>query len=559
MTSNPSTSIATISPLSILKAVWEHKYLCLILWLLMTSVAVYVVHRLPAVYRAETAILVESQRIPERYVSATVDPDLLDRLNALSAQILSASRLTGIIEKYDLYREERKRLDLEEILAKMRADITIKPDRVLVGHSTVFRVSFQGPNPVVVAQVANQIGTFFIDENLRQRETEAAGTSEFLESQLAQAKKRLEEQEAMLSQYKLSHNGELPQQENALLSSLGQVKVQLMGVQDALNRTQQNKTILEASLTSAQSAAESFKQMASAAPSEASAEASNTLGVTASVAQPQRTSDKLAAQLEALMIRYTPNHPEVRRVKAELQRALNAEALMSAATPEPARTETTETKSPAVAAKPVRPISPEVAQSLAANRDRIDSLKLQIATANKETSDLNKEREDILRNLASIEARIDKLPVREQQLAAVTRDYETTKAAYQSLLDKKLASDVAADMEKRQKAERFVPLEAARVPEKPIKPKRELLIAGGCLFSLALSMAVAIGLEFRKGVLLGEWELPDSVVVLGRIPVIVSPVGSPGRMSRRWALAFAVVTVLLTGTGVGVYLGWVKL
>jgi polysaccharide chain length determinant protein (PEP-CTERM system associated) len=511
-----STAVANISPLSVVKAVWDHKYLCAAVWLALASASVYVIHRLPAVYRAETAILVESQHIPERYVSATVTPDLQDRLNVLSEQVLSGTRLSEMIEKYDLYKEDRKRLVREELLAKMRSDITIKPTRAGVSGPGAFRISFQGPNPVIVAQVANQIGSFFIDENIRQRANEAEGTSEFLQHQLSEAKTRLEQQEGMLSQYKLAHRGELPEQENALLSSIGQTKVQLVGVQDALNRAQQNKVMLESSLSNAQVASLSAAQMLNGAPS---ADPSAIAGSGVPAPQPQKESDRLKAQLASLTIRYGPQHPEVRRTQAELQRALDAEALAVSSSPGKDHRETTAAKAGA-APGPSRQMASGTAQSLAINHERIDALKAQIAAADKEIEALNNERRGIQLNLSSLEAHIENLPLREQQLAAVTRDYETTKAAYQSLLDKKLAADVAADMEKRQKAERFVQLEAARPPEKPIKPKRELLAVGACLLALALSMTLAASLEFRKGVLLGEWELPASVTILGRIPVM---------------------------------------
>jgi len=551
-----STTIANISPLSVAKAVWDHKYLCAALWVALTCGSVYVIYRLPAVYRAETAILVESQHIPERYVSATVTPDLQDRLNVLSEQVLSASRLNEMIEKYDLYKQDRKRLVREELLAKMRSDITIKPSRAGVSGPGAFRISYQGPNPVIVAQVANQIGSFFIDENIRQRATEAEGTSEFLEHQMSEAKKRLEEQEGMLSQYKLAHSGELPEQENALLSTIGQTKVQLVGVQDALNRAQQNKIMLESSLSNAQ-ASTSVSQTLSATPSTEPSEAG---GSEAPAPQPQKESQRLTTQLAALTIRYGPQHPEVRRIKAELQRALDAEALAESPSTEPEHSETANAKAPAAASGRLRQIPSGAAPGLPMHHERIDNLKVQIATADREIEGLNNERRSIQLNLSSLEKHIENLPLREQQLASVTRDYETTKAAYQSLLDKKLAADVAADMEKRQKAERFVPLEIARVPEKPIKPQRQLLAAGAALFALALSMALGAALEFRKGVMLGEWELPGSVTILGRIPVMAPhPVAIWHAKFRRGPVVLTFIAMAFTGTKAAVCLGFLKL
>jgi uncharacterized protein involved in exopolysaccharide biosynthesis len=333
--------------------------------------------------------------------------------------------------------------------------------------------------------------------------------------------------------------------------------VQLVGVQDALNRAQQNKVMLESSLSNAQAASTPVTQTLNATPYTESSEVG---GSAAPALQPQTESQRLTTQLAALTIRYGPQHPEVRRIKAELQRALDAEAPVASSTTAPENGETPAVKVPGVASGRLRQIPAAAAPGLAMNHERIDNLKVQIAAADKEIEGLNNERHSIQLNLSSLEGHIENLPLREQQLASVTRDYETTKAAYQSLLDKKLAADVAADMEKRQKAERFVPLEIARVPEKPIKPKRQLLAAGAGLFALALSMALGAALEFRKGVLLGEWELPGSVTILGRIPLMAPhPVAIWHAKFRRGPVVLTIIAMAFAGTKVGVCLGFLKL
>jgi uncharacterized protein involved in exopolysaccharide biosynthesis len=191
--------------------------------------------------------------------------------------------------------------------------------------------------------------------------------------------------------------------------------------------------------------------------------------------------------------------------------------------------------------------------------ERIAALRGQIANWDREIQGLERERQKVLVDISGLQARVSRLPLREQELASVTRDYENTRANYRSLLDKKLAADVAANMERRQKAERFVMLEMARKPERPIKPNRPILYAAGTIVCLVLAMAAAIGSELKKGILLGEWELPAGVVVLGRVPPIhatrEAPV--PPRYTRLiWATALVAVVACLLGTGV--YSGWLK-
>jgi uncharacterized protein involved in exopolysaccharide biosynthesis len=114
-------------------------------------------------------------------------------------------------------------------------------------------------------------------------------------------------------------------------------------------------------------------------------------------------------------------------------------------------------------------------------------------------------------------------------MSGLTRDYEMTKKNYESLLEKNMAASMASDMEKRQKAERFVMIDRARLPEKPERPKRGLLTAAACILALGLAIAAGVAREYAGNVVLGDWEIPENVTVLGRIPPIQLEAGRGGR------------------------------
>jgi succinoglycan biosynthesis transport protein ExoP len=138
----------------------------------------------------------------------------------------------------------------------------------------------------------------------------------------------------------------------------------------------------------------------------------------------------------------------------------------------------------------------------------------------KQIEDAEAERVRVLREMAALEARMRQLPVREQQMTGLLRDYEISKANYQSLLNKQLAARMATEMERNQKSERFTVLDSARIPEKPVRPDRTVLSGAGWLIGLVLSIGAAFAVELRRNVLLGEWELPEGTPVLGRVPRI---------------------------------------
>ncbi|HZS49328.1 MAG TPA: GNVR domain-containing protein [Bryobacterales bacterium] len=551
------------SPVSLLHTLWTRKFSILAIWALVTAGVIAAVRRLPAVYKAEAVVLVESQRIPEKYVPSTVNADLQERLNTISQQILSSSQLWQIIEKFNLYPEARKTLSQDEIVQRMRSDIGISIDsRWRKDRPGAFRISYIGSVPTVVSQVANYISGLFIDENIRTRESQAEGTSQFLEDQLAQAKARLEEQESKLSEYKMKYNGELPQQENTLAAALGQFQMQLQGLQESISRTEQQKLMLENAIESARTSLDALSQTSAAAAPES-------LGPnSASPAAPaEKRSDRLRAELDALRMRYTEDHPDIKLAKAELARELRQEAARAAAASPPAAASPQEKTSSAadLSAKL------QMEQTLNRERERVENLEVQLKATAKDLDSLEAERRRVVQSISAYQARIERLPIREQQLAAVSRDYEISKATYRSLLDKKLAANVAADMERRQQPERFTMLEAAKAPERPLKPDRLLLSALGSVLGLFLGVTFAVGAQVRKNVLLGEWELPAGVWVLGRVPTIDPNIADRPRTNRqraedgrgrqpktRWVLAFSTILLMLGAmAAAGIYFGWV--
>jgi polysaccharide biosynthesis transport protein len=550
-----------LSPLSIARMLWKRKVTTLVLCAIGLMVTAVVVYRLPAVYKAEALILVDSQKIPEKYVSSTVNTDVGDRLATINQQIMSTSRLLKIIQNFDLYHQERQTSVQEEIIERMRADIKVETIKGWTGgRPGAFRVSYEGKIPSIVAEVTNQLANLYIEENLKTRETQAEGTAEFIDSQLEQAKKSLDEQEAKVSQFKQQYNGTLPQQENSLLSSMSSLRVQLQGNQDAINRAQQNKLMLETALATAEASAEALVRLYQPRPTAATASPASEPRPSGSGLS-RKPSEALEAQLELLRGRYTDDHPEIRRVRLEIDRLKQLEqqeAQKGAARNAAAASEPKPTKDkPTVAPTPDNAPAPLPTRELLQERERVANLKAQLTNVKRDMELQTADRERISKALASYQSRVDTLPLVEQKMAALTRDYENSKANYKSLLDKKMSAGMATDMERRQKSERFTIIDPARAPAKPFKPNRPLLAGMGAVLSLALGLLAGFGLEFKKQALLGEWELPGDVTVLGRVPRIdMSIDGSAGNLKLLRLALVSVAVLSIPVAAAGVYFLW---
>lgn len=328
----------TNSPLSIVRMVWKQKIYVVVVWIVISIAGAAFVMKLKPTYAAETLILVDSQKIPDRYVATTVSSDVQDRLATLSQEILSSTRLKKIIDDYSLYAEYRSTLGTEEIVDLMRRDVDVKLEKGWSGNRPgAFRIAYQGPNPQIVAAVANRLASLYIDENLKVRELQAEGTSDFLDAQLGDAKKKLDELEAEVSRYKIAHNGELPQQENEISTTLARLQTQLQGTQDAVGHAQQNKLMFDTEVSTTQAALTALMKV-SELPVAARNDDEGGAGPYVTAAEPLRRSQILEAQLKTLRERYSEAHPEVKRVMAELAEAKAAEARLTPAPAPPTRT-----------------------------------------------------------------------------------------------------------------------------------------------------------------------------------------------------------------------------
>jgi uncharacterized protein involved in exopolysaccharide biosynthesis len=587
-------------PLSIARAVWKRKLWVLLVWAAVSAVTFVWVMRLPSVYRAESLVLIEGQRIPERYVPATVNDELSNRLSMLTQQIKSYVSLLETVEKFDLYREERKVMVEEEIITRMRADVDIK---IVQGWSRdtfpAFTISYQGTNPALVAEVANWLTTKFYNENLKLREGQAKGTQQFLDSQLDQARLDLEQQEKVLKDFRERYHGELPAQTSALMGRLNRLELQFRGVQDSLRNAEQQKVMLANSLASAQNSLATFRELSS---QEASPSQPGRPGATAG--PPPSDLQRAQAVLAGLRLRYSEDHPDVARLRSQIAmmeqaaaagktttEKAAAEALAAAETAASGETASGATAAGATAAgsgaesdstAPAGAVRPSLslATMLQEHEDRVRNIQVQTQLLTEEQTSLEKEKARILADMGDSQRRVEALPLVDQEFAKVTRDYDNSRANYHKLLNQKKEADLAFNMETLQKAERFVILDKPRVPSKPIKPKREALIGMGCLGGLALGVMLGFALELRRGVLLGEWELPEGYTVLGRVPPIKLAVAGkqerfapPDAKRSRWPKARVTVrlrspakrlvvapTILLCVLGAlvatSIYTGW---
>jgi len=460
---------------------------------------------LPKEYRANTVILVRAQKVAESYVRSTIVEPATDRLNTISQEILSRTRLEKIIKEFNLYPDKVNKLHMEEIVEIMKKKIDVK-----VRRPDAFSISFEGRDPVTVMNVTNKLASMFIEENLKLRESKVEGTSQFINRELQAVESSLKKKDEMLRRYKEKNLGQLPQQLEANLRLLDRLQEQYRTTSENLRAAEDRMVLLQGQIE--QKVDERVeRKRSSATPSGKRSIAQRELGL----------EDSLVTQLNALKrdlanaeAKYTGNHPDVadlRRKIADLVSKIKKQGEER----ERRLNDLRESEEKMVADSNLDVLSAE--SGFAAER-LIFQYKSQLTDTQAEVRRFRGELESLKEEIALYQKRIEDTPKREQEMVNLTRDYDLLKGQFQSLMDKKYSAQMAENLERKQQSEQFMVLDPARLPEKPFKPNLYGLLGLGAL----LGLGIGFGLTWvRESMDRSFYEVSDVEAYL-KLPVVAT-------------------------------------
>jgi polysaccharide chain length determinant protein (PEP-CTERM system associated) len=484
---------------------------------------------LPARYKSTTLILVEEPAMPKNYVEPNVNDNLQDRLQSITQQILSRTRLLLIIDKLHLYQGERQPSTPDGRVEKMRkdiGDIELVKDPQTQGI-TAFRINYSAPDPHIAQQVTSELTNLFIDENLKVQQQESENTTQFIESQLETARASLADQDARVRAFQAAHEGELPTEEATNLQILSGLQAQLQNEQDALATARQQSVFHQSLIEQYRALNGTHRTTAPGSPS----------GLEAIDQQ----LDKLQSRLQELKTRYTDQYPEVQQVKAEIADTEKTREQMIASLKKPPDGKEQNTIGQA-----------QVIEDPAQNAPLLQ-LQGQFKADQLEISNRQAAIENLKSRINLYQARLSGEPAVGQQLADLTRGYEQSQQNYNELLKKENDSQMATSMEQMQQGERFMMIDPPSLPLRPDFPNRLKMCEAGLGAGVALGLLVVVLLEFRDDRLYSEREIEKliSVPVICEIPEIPDPSDTRRkklRMALGWAMAALVVSAILSGS-----------
>jgi polysaccharide chain length determinant protein (PEP-CTERM system associated) len=419
-------------------------------------VAYWVAMALPNIYTSYATVLVEPQSVNKDIVQAGVqDSDINERLHIMSAQILSRPRLSAIIDKVGLYKDESTYMLREEVINLMRSRIRVEPvipelERQQVRTRDVaineFQIFFDDYDAKTARDVAQLLGNDFIESHIDSRVVVSQKGLEFIQGELGRLAEQIQDVEGQIAKVKNENSGKLPED--------------LDPNQRRLERILGDRAISQRELAEATSDEGFYRSQVAQAAAYAAPNDD---------ASPARRLDLLKLTLTDMRSRgYTEKHPDIVKTKAEVEELEKTVAQLKQKS----------------ADEPSGSLVEQQAQA-----------SLKRATLRREQAQAEIER---LQDLADeVQGLINATPAVAEQLDGLKREYEHLFTSFQDFSKRQLEASVQAQLERRQLGEQFRVIEAAFIAPGPSSPNRVVIIVLGAVFGIFFGAGIGLLLEVR--------------------------------------------------------------
>jgi polysaccharide biosynthesis transport protein len=520
-------------------------------WLIFLSIFLcwiigWIVGRLiPASYVSEAIIGIQQQEVPEQYVEPNVNnSDLQNRVQTMTQQILSRPRLQSTIDRFHLYPETHGLTSLlqpADPVERMRKDIKIElvaPEKTagrVTPPPTAFKIHYAANSSELAQRVNSELTSMFIEENLKSQQQLSQSTTDFLSSELANARTKLDQQEAKVRDFKAKHFGDLPSQVQTNVQILSGLQGQLQSAQVSLDSARQQGLYLE-----------SIQQQYNSAEKEQSTSESSVSSVAL-----EKELINMRVRLADERSKYTEDYPDIVSLKDKIAKMEAMKKQMDEATASRRKSDNPSGKS---SNNPSDNPSDKSDDNVAAvdevrpgSLTPIMQIRSQIKANELQTKNFQKRVDDLEQEISQYRARLNLTPETEQELADVSRGYDESKTNYDSLLKKQDQSQLATSLEQRQQGGQFSILDPSSLPDAPAIPIGLICSLGGLALGIFFGFGLAAFGEMTNVRVRQESDLIEILParVLVGIPHLAVPGEQERRIFRRRLEISAVVGMLL--------------
>lgn len=514
---------------------------------------------LPSIYRSSATILIEEQDIPPDMVRAAVTSFAVQRIQTISQRVMTRNNLMEIIEKYKLYTRDKRTKTTEEIVAAMRTDIKLEtisadvmdPSRGTPTKATIaFTVSFDGESPGQTQKVASELTNLFLNENLKTRTQQAEDTYSFLKEEADKLEGQIAEYEKKLAVFKEKNSGNLPELSQLNFSLIDRTEREIDDIGNQLRTTEERKFYLQA-------------QLAQISPSGPTVSSSGQF-----IQDPVSRLKGLRSDYASTLSRYSPDHPDVLRLKREIDALEGQSGSVNMAAEQAKqlgnlRAELLATQKkysdehPDVIKlkKEIASLESELAKASTSQPEKAISaqmpdnpayltLQAQLQSADADIKSLHTKRDQLQAKLVDYEARLTTAPQIEREYSSLMREHDNATLKFRDIKAKQMEAEVSKQLEKESKGERFTLIDPPAFPEKPISPNRPAILFLGFILSLGSGIGFAIAKDTLDNTVNSRKAVASLMGAnpLGTIPYIVNGQDRylRKRAKRRWIIFFIV-------------------
>lgn len=161
---------------------------------------------LPKIYRAETILMVESQDLMNPLIQGlAVSTPIGQRLHTLKEELLGWTSLSRLVTELKLNKNAKSPLAFESLIKRLQSDIQVR-----MRGGNLIMIGYEDEDPKLAQTLVNTITTIYMDRNVQSEAAETSTAITFIRSEMAVYKKKLEDAERALREFKELHVTQMP-------------------------------------------------------------------------------------------------------------------------------------------------------------------------------------------------------------------------------------------------------------------------------------------------------------------------------------------------------------
>lgn len=513
------------------------------------------------VYQAGSLIAIECPEVPDPVIQSSCgEIDRAQRIQRIEDEVMTKENLASIVERYDLYREERAGGPPESGVGYLRSNVVIAPvyseqdpRSKSLGEVVGFQLDFYGSEPETTRDVARDLTALFIEAGARRRQVALGEASGAMEREANRMRVQLREAEAALADFKQRNPGAMPEDRQFNRQQLDRKQSELEGLNSQIRDLENRQALVQSQLSQTQPYVSALGTDGEPVPG-----AADRLRV-------------LQSELIRLLAVYSPDHPDVVRVRREMdslagslpgismRQALEAELAAKRTELEAAKSKYgDEHPDVQTLTRAVQNLTEQIANApdtppvQAPNNPVYLQMQVQVQGYTSEVNALRAQRNNLMAQIQQLESRVAVAPEVERELLELTRDYSIAKQSYDDARSKQLAAQRSGTLAAEQLTENYEVQRPATLPYTPTFPKRSLFVIVGLFLGLTFGTGAALGAEAIDSTVRGTRDVRTLLDAppMAAVPFIATATDRRRLRLKRFVTATAVTCVVVA---VGLY------